>query len=205
MSGPDDVSRLNTERHRMDERDVAPSQSRAMRLPVASPDQSPLPRSSQGAGRYLGGNGLTDPAAALFTPGTPTLEWRLGWIELTNDGPPLVAQVYRKWVTVPWASRSSVLTRSTLALPAGDYRLRVHGVGRLGRTYRFAVNRGETQLHALSLDEGRLLGGSRSLGCGGQEKPEREADPVRDRHRGDRVDAGQGRLDRVDRPDRHPP
>ena len=36
---------------------------------------------------------------------------------------------------------------TTLALPAGDYRLRVHGVGRLGRTYRFAVNRGETQTH----------------------------------------------------------
>ena len=41
-----------------------------------------------------------------------------------------------------------LVTESTLALPDGDYRLRVNGVGRLGRTYRFAVNRGETIAHA---------------------------------------------------------
>ena len=51
-----------------------------------------------------------------------------------------------------------VFKKSTLALPDGDYRLRVNGEGRLGRTYRFAVNRGETIAHKLSLDEGRLLG-----------------------------------------------
>ena len=51
-----------------------------------------------------------------------------------------------------------LVARSTLALPDGDYRLRVTGAGRLGRTYRFAVNRGETIAHPLSLDEGRLLG-----------------------------------------------
>ena len=85
-------------------------------------------------------------------------QWRLGWIELTNDGPPLVAQVLPEAGDEPLGEPFHVATRTTLALPAGDYRLRVHGVGRLGRTYRFAVNRGETQTHALSLEEGRLLG-----------------------------------------------
>ena len=44
---------------------------------------------------------------------------------------------------------------------AGDYRLRVHGAGQFGRTYRFSVHAGETQAYPLSLNEGRLLGGSR--------------------------------------------
>ncbi len=51
-----------------------------------------------------------------------------------------------------------MIKKATLTLPDGDYRLRVTGNGRLGRTPRFAVNRGETIAHQLSLDEGRLLG-----------------------------------------------
>jgi hypothetical protein len=58
---------------------------------------------------------------------------RLGWIELTNDGPPLLAQVLAEADEVPLGEPFSVMTNSTLALPAGDYRLRVHGVGQLGR------------------------------------------------------------------------
>ena len=96
---------------------------------------------------------------------------RLGWIELTNDGPPLVAQVLPEVGDDPLGEPFQVMARSTLALPAGDYRLRVHGVGRLGRTYRFAVNRGETQTQALSLDEGRLLGGEPVPRMGNAEKP----------------------------------
>jgi PQQ-like domain len=96
---------------------------------------------------------------------------RLGWIELTNDGAPLVAQVLPEAGDGPLGEQFHVTTRSTLALPAGDYRLRVHGEGRLGRTYRFAVNQGETQTHALSLDEGRLLGGEPVPRMPAQEKP----------------------------------
>ena len=64
-----------------------------------------------------------------------------------------------------------LVTRAGVSLPAGDYRLRVSGKGRLGRTYRFAVNRGETQTHEISLDEGRLLGGERRRGFGSDERP----------------------------------
>ena len=38
-----------------------------------------------------------------------------------------------------------LVDRAVLTLPEGEYRLRVDGTGRLGRTYRFAVNRGETR------------------------------------------------------------
>ena len=57
----------------------------------------------------------------------------------------------------------NLVTRTTLVLPDGEYRLRVNGGGRLGRTFRLAVNRGETIAYALSLDEGRLLGGDATL------------------------------------------
>jgi hypothetical protein len=86
-------------------------------------------------------------------------ERRLGRIILTNQGTPLLVQVLPDTGDEPIDEPFDVVTRSTVALPAADYRLRVNGVGRLGRTYRFAVNRGETIAHQLSLDEGRLLGG----------------------------------------------
>ncbi len=57
-----------------------------------------------------------------------------------------------------------------VALPEGEYRLRVQGTGRLGRIFRFAVVRGQTQRFSVSIDEGRLLGGEesrRSQGEGG--------------------------------------
>jgi hypothetical protein len=85
-------------------------------------------------------------------------ERRLGRIVLTNHGTPLLVQVLPETGDEPIDEPFDVVTRSTLALPAGDYRLRVNAVGRLGRTYQFAVNRGETIAHELSLDEGRLLG-----------------------------------------------
>ncbi len=57
-----------------------------------------------------------------------------------------------------------------MSLPAGDHRLHVRGQGRLSRIYRFGVTRGETTTHEISLDEGRLLGGERSVGFGGDER-----------------------------------
>ncbi len=94
-------------------------------------------------------------------------EWRLGRVELTTDGPPLLLQVLDESGEEPIGEPVDLVTRTTLVLPDGEYRLRVNGVGRLGRTFRLAVNRGETIAYALSLDEGRLLGGdpdpSRSL------------------------------------------
>ena len=52
-----------------------------------------------------------------------------------------------------------LIRREVLSLPDGDYRLRATGTGQLGRTFRFAVNRGEMVTRRLDLNEGRLLGG----------------------------------------------
>ena len=56
-------------------------------------------------------------------------QWRLGWIELTSDGPPLTAQVLPESGDAPLGEPFHVLNRSTVALPEGDYRLRVHRRG----------------------------------------------------------------------------
>ena len=86
-------------------------------------------------------------------------QWRLGRIELSPAGEPVIAQVFAADSDTAISEPFDVASRAVIALPAGDYRLRVNGKGLMGRTYRFAVNRGETQAHRLSLDEGRLLGG----------------------------------------------
>jgi hypothetical protein len=105
-------------------------------------------------------------------------ERRLGRIVLTNQGPPLLVQVLPESAHEPIDDPVDLVTRSTLALPAGDYRLRVTGVGRLGRTYWFAVNTGETIEHRLSLDEGRLLGRDLEPGnWGNGDRPREEPMP----------------------------
>ncbi len=84
-------------------------------------------------------------------------EWRLGRIELTNEGAPLAVQVLSESGDEPLGEPLDVVRRATLTLPDGDYRLRVSGSGRLSQTYRFAVNRGELQTHPITLDDSRLL------------------------------------------------
>ena len=84
--------------------------------------------------------------------------WRLGRVVLTSDAAPLKVQVLGESGDEPIGEPVDVNPTATLSLPAGDYRLRVTGTGRLSRTYRMAVNRGETLAHALNLDTGRLLG-----------------------------------------------
>jgi hypothetical protein len=84
--------------------------------------------------------------------------WRMGRIELTTEGEPVVVQVLGETSDTAIGEPIDLASRAFLELPAGEYRLRVNGKGRLGRTYRFGVNRGETQAHAIAIDEGRLLG-----------------------------------------------
>ena len=55
-----------------------------------------------------------------------------------------VAQVLGELSDEPIGDPFDLNTLAMLSLPAGEYRLRVTGVGRLSRTFRFAVNRGET-------------------------------------------------------------
>ncbi len=86
-------------------------------------------------------------------------QWRTGRVELTTEGQPVVVQVLAEDSETPIGEPFDLATRAVVELPEGDYRLRVNGKGRLGRTFRFAVNRGETLAHSVSIDEGRLLGG----------------------------------------------
>ena len=84
--------------------------------------------------------------------------WRAGRVVLTTDGPPLTVQVLGESDDTPIGEPVELLRRATLTLPSGDYRLRVAGEGRLGRTYRCAVVRGESSTRTLTLDDNRLLG-----------------------------------------------
>jgi len=85
-------------------------------------------------------------------------EWRLGRIILTTDGLPLTAQVLPESGDQPITDPFDVGTRTIVALPASEYRLRVRAKGLRGRISRFAIHRGETRSHRVSLDEDRLLG-----------------------------------------------
>jgi hypothetical protein len=89
-------------------------------------------------------------------------EWRLGQIVLLTDDEPLVVQVLGESSDTPLGEPFDLVKRAVLSLPAGEYRLRANGIGRLGRTHRFTVNRGETEAHTISIDEGRLLGGEQA-------------------------------------------
>ena len=86
-------------------------------------------------------------------------EWRIGRVDLINEGEPVVVEVLADGSDTAIGEPFDLVSRAVLALPDGEYRLRVDGKGRVGRTYRFGVNRRETQSHRISLDEGRLLGG----------------------------------------------
>ncbi len=83
--------------------------------------------------------------------------WRTGRVELLTEGDPMVVQVLAEDSDTPIGEPFDLATRAVVELPDGDYRLRVDGKGRMGRTFRFAVNRGETLAHSVSIDEGRLL------------------------------------------------
>jgi hypothetical protein len=52
-------------------------------------------------------------------------EWRLGRIELVTEDAPVVAQVLAETSDTPIGEPFDLVTRAVVALPAGDYRLRV--------------------------------------------------------------------------------
>jgi hypothetical protein len=85
-------------------------------------------------------------------------DWRLGRVVLTTDGPPLTADVLPAGDDTPVTEPFTIGTSTPLALPAGDYRLRLRAPGRLGRTVRVGLNRGETVTHRVSLEQGLLFG-----------------------------------------------
>jgi outer membrane protein assembly factor BamB len=85
--------------------------------------------------------------------------WHLGRVELKNADDPVIVQVLAEDSDTAIGEPFDLAARAVVELPEGDYRLWVNGKGRLGRTFRFAVNRGETLAHSVSIDDGRLLGG----------------------------------------------
>ncbi len=104
-------------------------------------------------------------------------EWREGRIELITEDAPVVAQVLAESDDTTIGEPFDLVTRAVITLPAGEYRLRVNGMGRLGRTYRFTVNRGEKETHSISIDEGRLLGGERGASTGINVRPKEVSRP----------------------------
>ncbi len=123
-------------------------------------------------------------------------EWRIGHVELIIEGEPVVAQVLAEGSDIALGEPFDVVSRAVLALADGEYQLRVNGKGRVGRTYRFAVNRGETQLHRISLDEGRLL-------CGEPGRPDSGAQgepnlPIRFAPRIEALELVPGRADLIE-------
>lgn len=121
--------------------------------------------------RYVGRRRKTLKGAGLATAATVLLmmgafaawryysDWRLGRVALTTDGPPLAAEILpASSGDRPIGEPFDIGAHTVVALPAGDYRLRIKAKGLMSQTYRVAINRGETMTHHLTLDESRLLG-----------------------------------------------
>ena len=132
-------------------------------------------------------------------------EWRLGRVELMTVDAPVVCQVLAEASDTPIGEPFDLVTRAGVALPAGDYRLHVSGKGRLSRTYRVAISRGETQTYEISIDEGRLLGGERAVGFGTDERPRDVPIPFTPFTMALELDARQSRFDRTVERVRDPP
>ncbi len=103
--------------------------------------------------------------------------WRLGRVVLTNEGPPMTVRVLGASDDATILGPIELVRRATLELPPGDYRLHATGEAQLGRTLRFAVNRGETFEQSLTLDDNRLLGESTPQIQANSDPPRREAIP----------------------------
>jgi outer membrane protein assembly factor BamB/predicted Ser/Thr protein kinase len=121
--------------------------------------------------RYVGRRRKTLTGAGLAVAATVLLmigafgawrsysDWRLGRIVLTTDGPPLAAELLPASSSeLPIGEPFDIGAHTVVALPDGDYRLRVKATGRMSQTYRVAINRGETRTHRLTLDDDRMLG-----------------------------------------------
>lgn len=69
-------------------------------------------------------------------------EWRLGRFVVTTEGPALEAEVLDQ-NDEPVLPSFTVPTRQPIALPGGQYRLRLAGPGRLSETYQLLVEQGQ--------------------------------------------------------------
>jgi serine/threonine protein kinase/outer membrane protein assembly factor BamB len=83
-------------------------------------------------------------------------DWRLGHILLKSDRPPLVSELLdqRDELAVP---SFTVPTQEPIAIPAGEYRLRLSAPGRLSETFGVFVDRGAQALQSSLNLEDQLL------------------------------------------------
>jgi hypothetical protein len=68
---------------------------------------------------------------------------RLGYVNFSSQGPPLAAEVLHEQRDEPAGPRFTVPTQEPLALPAGNYRLRLTTTNRLSETFHLLVERGD--------------------------------------------------------------
>jgi outer membrane protein assembly factor BamB len=81
--------------------------------------------------------------------------WQQGKLFLTTEGPVLTGELLtdKGDLAVP---RFTVPTEEPLAVPAGSYRLRLHGRGLLDETYLVEVERGQEATYEVSLNDQRF-------------------------------------------------
>ncbi len=118
--------------------------------------------------------------------------WRSGRVELIAEEESVVVQVLDEATEEPVGEPVGLVDRVVIELPAGEYKLRVEGKGRLSRTFRFSVNRGETLAHSISIDEGRLLGGEPGPDLAGQKRTLPMRIPASTAAGGARAQSGKG-------------
>jgi len=85
-------------------------------------------------------------------------DWWLGYIFLETDRPPMVAELVDD-AGQPAVAPFTVPTQVPIALPAGEYELRLSAVGRLSQRYRVTVQRGPHTTpahHTLNLEDSLL-------------------------------------------------
>lgn len=91
-------------------------------------------------------------------------DWRLGYLSLTTDQPPLVAELIDA-SGQPAALPFTVPTQVPLSVPAGEYELRLTAAGRLGQRYHLSIDRGSPAAparYAINLEDTLLLPHGRS-------------------------------------------
>jgi hypothetical protein len=77
-------------------------------------------------------------------------EWRLGYVELSTDGPQLVAEILDQEGQSVVGS-IPVPTSDHVTIPEGEYRLRLSTAGMLSETWPLDVDRGKTSSSGVGL------------------------------------------------------
>jgi hypothetical protein len=83
-------------------------------------------------------------------------DWLKGHLVLNTDGPALRAEILHADRDEPVADEFTVPNTTPMALPEGEYRVRLSAPGRPSETYRFSVDRGQSQTFEVGLDDRRL-------------------------------------------------